>query len=183
MLILGIDPGSRKLGFALIESKGKEKIYLDSGVLNFENSLSFIDKIDLISKSVEELLEKYNPDEIAVESLIYVKNVDSLAKLAQARGAMLSCFVKTHKGKIFEYSPNLIKLAIANHGHASKKDISQILLMIFNGQKEKLNFKTDDESDALAVAVCHSFQKGISTSVQTGSLKSRTISSTLRHLG
>jgi crossover junction endodeoxyribonuclease RuvC len=103
------------------------------------------------------LLKKYQPDEVSIESLIYVKSVDALSKLAQARGAMIAAFSHTHQGKIFEYAPNLVKVSVTGHGHADKVAVDKALSMMFG----KINFKTADESDALAIAVCHALNRNV----------------------
>jgi crossover junction endodeoxyribonuclease RuvC len=158
MIILGIDPGSRKAGFGLIELKGRKINYLESGVMRYDCKSDFINRLGNIHDSCEELVKIFSPDQIAIESLIYVKSVTSLAKLAQARGAMIAAFMKTHKEKVFEYSPNAIKSTVTGHGHADKESISKALKMMF---KKQINteFGTDDESDALAIAVCHAILK------------------------
>lgn len=157
MIILGIDPGSRKAGFALIEINGKKISYITSGALKYDHEDEFIDRLGLIYQSCEDILKKYQPLEISIESLIYVKNVDALSKLAQARGAMIAAFSHTHKGKIFEYAPNLVKASVTGHGHASKEAVDKALGLMF-GKKE---FKTSDESDALAIAVCHALNRSM----------------------
>lgn len=157
MIILGIDPGSRKAGYALIEVQGKKISYLASGVLKYDHVDEFIERLGIIYQSCADIVEKYNPDEISVESLIYVKSVEALSKLAQARGAMIAAFSHSRKGKIFEYAPNLIKVSVTGHGHASKEAVDKALGMMFG----KINFKTADESDALAIAVCHALNRSM----------------------
>lgn len=157
MIILGIDPGSRKAGYALIEVQGKKISYLTSGALKYDHVDEFIDRLGIIYQSCSEILKKYNPDEVSIESLIYVKSVDALSKLAQARGAMIAAFSHTHQGKIFEYAPNLVKVSVTGHGHADKEAIDRAMNMMFG----KINFKTADESDALAIAVCHALNRNV----------------------
>lgn len=157
MIILGIDPGSRKAGYALIEVQGKKISYLTSGALKYDHVDEFIDRLGLIYQSCDEILKKYQPDEVSVEALIYVKSVEALSKLAQARGAMLAAFSSTHRGKVFEYAPNLVKISITGYGHASKEAIDKALGMMFG----KINFKTADQSDALAIAVCHALNRSV----------------------
>src|SRR5690606_28092073 len=94
---------------------------------------------------------------VSIESLIYVKSVDALSKLAQARGAMIAAFSRTHVGKIYEYSPNTIKSSVTGHGHADKDAVDKAMNMMFG----KMSFKTSDESDALAIAVCHAFNRNM----------------------
>lgn len=157
MIILGIDPGSRKAGFALIDVQGKKISYIASGVLKYDHVDEFIDRLGMIYQTCDELIKRYNPDEVSIESLIYVKSVDALSKLAQARGAMIAAFSRTHLGKIYEYAPNAIKSSVAGHGHADKEAIDKAMTMMFG----KLTFKTSDESDALAIAVCHAFNRNM----------------------
>jgi crossover junction endodeoxyribonuclease RuvC len=157
MIILGIDPGSRKAGFALIEVQGKKISYLTSGALKYDETDEFIDRLGLIYQSCEDILKKYQPDEISLEALIYVKSVEALSKLAQARGAMIAAFSHSHKGKIFEYAPNLVKVSVTGHGHAGKEAVDKTLGLMFG----KINFKTSDESDALAIAVCHALNRSM----------------------
>jgi crossover junction endodeoxyribonuclease RuvC len=155
--VLGIDPGSRKAGYALIEIEGKKITYLASGILKYEHVDEFLDRLGMIYESCVMLVEKFQPDEVSIESLIYVKSVDALSKLAQARGAMIAAFSPTHKGKIFEYAPNAIKSSVTGYGHSDKEAIDKAMVMMFG----KLSFKTSDESDALAIAVCHAFNRNM----------------------
>lgn len=154
MKILGIDPGSLKAGYALIEVTGRKFKYLDSGALIYPKEIDFISRLGLILTSIENVIKVHNPDHISIESLVFVKNISSLAKLAQARGAMLAGLNKTHVGKIFEYSPTLVKSCAAGHGHADKKSVEKSLKMIFGN----IEFQSDDESDALAIALTHALE-------------------------
>jgi crossover junction endodeoxyribonuclease RuvC len=153
MIILGIDPGSRVSGYGLIEVNGRKFRYLDSGILKFDHIDSFIDRLRVIYEETEILIDKYQPDEVALESLIYVKSVTALAKLAQARGAMVAALKTT---KSFEYSPNLVKSTVSGHGHASKEAIEKVLKMTLGDIK----IRRHDESDALAIALCHVLLRG-----------------------
>jgi crossover junction endodeoxyribonuclease RuvC len=156
MIILGIDPGSRKTGWAVIETEGRKFKYIASGVLRFDKTEEFLDRLALIAKSTKELVETYKPDEVSLESLIFVQSIPSLAKLAQARGALIAGMSENYQSKIFEYSPNLIKSSVSGHGHATKEGVEKTLKMIFGNIK----FKTNDESDALAIALCHALNRG-----------------------
>ncbi|MCF8057983.1 MAG: crossover junction endodeoxyribonuclease RuvC [Bacteriovoracaceae bacterium] len=158
MLFLGIDPGSRKAGFGLIEQKGRTFKYIDSGSLAYDKVPNFMDRLGLIYESCEALIKSYNPDEVAIESLIYVKSIPSLAKLAQARGAMIAAFMRTHQEKVFEYSPNLVKSTVSGHGHANKESVEKGLKLALG---QSLNFKSHDESDALAIALCHGLMRNV----------------------
>lgn len=156
MIILGIDPGSRYTGYAVVQVSGRAYRYIGSGTIYFGEIKNFIERLGIIYNECLALVSKYNPDEIALESLIYVKSVSALSKLAQARGAMLAAFNQTHTRRVFEYSPNLIKATVTGHGHATKESIQKGLKMILG----PIDFKTSDESDALAISLCHALNRG-----------------------
>jgi crossover junction endodeoxyribonuclease RuvC len=166
MIILGIDPGSRIAGFAVIEVQGKKSTYLASGIMKYDKSEEFLDRLGVIYQTCVDLVEKYHPDEIAIESLIYVKSVDALSKLAQARGAMVAAFMKTHQKKVFEYSPNLVKSSVTGHGHATKEAVEKFLNLMLGPN----TFKTADESDALAIAICHAFNRTMKIKMKEASI-------------
>ena len=113
MNILGIDPGSRKMGYAAIKVVNNKAIYLGSGVVRFKNLDNFLERIGEIYSSVTKIMEELDFSEIALESLINVKNVNSLSKLAQARGAMVAAAMQYGNVKVFEYSPKLIKSSVS----------------------------------------------------------------------
>jgi len=151
LIIIGIDPGSIKCGYALIQVVGNKPIYLESGVIKTPASDSLISRLKTIKTEFSKIFIRTLPSVVAMESLIYVKSPTSLIKLAQARGIILSCFIDQHGDAFYEYAPNVIKSVATGHGHADKESIQKFLKLIFKVDK----FKTDDESDALAVAYCH----------------------------
>lgn len=156
MLVLGIDPGSVKTGWALLKSSGRKIHVIGSGVLEFNSKVEFLERLSEIRVQSKELLDELRPDVVAFESLIYVKSPQALIKLAQTRGMILSACVESHKGRIFEYSPNLVKSASVGHGHADKESIRKFLDMTLG----KRDYKSHDESDAVAVALCHIMNAG-----------------------
>lgn len=152
---MGIDPGSLRAGFGLLEVQGRSIKYLDSGIMRYDHINCFLNRLGEIYQSVSLLFNRYQPDEVAFEGLVMVKGTTSLMKLAQARGAMLAALSGNLPDRIFEYAPNLVKSTLMGHGHASKENIQKGLSMIF----PKHQFATSDESDALAVAVCHALYR------------------------
>jgi crossover junction endodeoxyribonuclease RuvC len=158
MVILGIDPGSLKTGWGLIQIVGKKIEILESGVLIFSNgsqTTPFLERLLIIKNKMDQLMSAHNPDEIALESLIYVKSPTALIKLSQTRGVIISSFIETHHKKIFEYSPNLVKKTVSGYGHSDKEALQKFLSNIF-GIK---SYKSHDESDAIAIALCHYFNR------------------------
>lgn len=156
MIILGIDPGSLTAGWALLEVKGNKTSYLDSGVLQFNSKTPFLERTVEIKTKFKDLLKSIKPDEVALESLIFVKSPTALIKLAQTRGIMLGELAEKYENKIFEYSPNLVKSTAVGHGHADKEGVRKFLDMVLGKQ----DYKTHDESDACAVALCHIINRG-----------------------
>lgn len=179
MLILGIDPGSIRTGWALLKTQSSKIQYIASGVLEFDSKTEFLDRLTEIKEKTQKLIDELEPEEIALESLIYVKSPTALIKLAQTRGMILSTVVEKFEGKIFEYSPNLVKSTAVGHGHADKQSVQKFLDMLI-GKKE---YKTHDESDAVAVAVCHILNRGkiSSNSLTKKSTKGKSLKSSLAH--
>lgn len=177
MLVLGIDPGSVNTGWALLESVGKKVNYVDSGVLSFNASVNFLERLAQIKKLSDNLLERFCPDEVAFESLIFVKNPSSAIKLAQTRGVILSSFVERYQGKIFEYSPTVVKSVASGHGHADKESMKKFMDMVLG----KRDYKTHDESDAAAIALCHILNKDSKVSTIKRTKGSRGLAASLAH--
>lgn len=151
MIVLAIDPGSVTAGYALLQQEGRKINYIASGILKFKSEDVFLHRVKDIYEQTLKLMDEYSPDEVALESLIFVKSPTALIKLAQSRGAMLAALTQRYDQKIYEYSPNLIKSSVSGHGHTDKEGIQKAL-----GQYLGLtNFKTHDESDAVAIALCH----------------------------
>lgn len=156
MLVLGIDPGSVVSGWALLKVEGNKTTYVKSGILKFDKDTLFLDRSKEIKRKFESLINELRPDEVSLESLIFVKSPTALIKLAQTRGIILATITEKYFGKIFEYSPNLVKSTAVGHGHADKESVKKFLDMVLG----KVNYKTHDESDAAAIALCHILNRG-----------------------
>lgn len=162
MIVLAIDPGSVTAGYALLQKEGRKIHYLASGILKFNGKDEFLHRVKDIFDQTQSLIEKYQPDEVALESLIFVKSPTALIKLAQSRGTMLAAISQKYHEKIFEYSPNLVKSTVAGHGHADKEGIQKVLLQYLG----LTNFQTHDESDAVAIALCHLLNRGAAVQIE-----------------
>jgi crossover junction endodeoxyribonuclease RuvC len=173
---MGIDPGSRKIGLALLETEGRKVSYLDSTVVRLEKIKEFNPRLKVLFEQVLLAIKNWQPDVVAIESLIFAKGTTSLMKMAQARGCILTALT-VEQIPIFEYSPNLVKSTVAGHGHAPKESIQKILSSIF----PKATFSTDDESDAVAIALCHVFGAPASQSPWSGKSKNRTLADSVKH--
>jgi len=180
VLILGIDPGSINAGYALIKVSGKSLTIIKSGTCKLGSKDDFFTRIKYLTEYFKELAEGLPPFELSMETLIHVKNVASLAKLAQARGAILASLGKG-ASSVHEYSPNLVKSTVSGYGLSSKQSLEKSLSFMFPNH----TFASHDESDALAIALCHNFKRGL---VQTagsqalGRKKPKTLKESLKHL-
>jgi crossover junction endodeoxyribonuclease RuvC len=168
LIVLAIDPGSVTAGFALVQKEGRKLSCLASGILKFNAKADFLHRVKDIYDQTLQLLEQYAPDEIALESLIFVKSPTALIKLAQSRGTMLAALTQKYHQRIFEYSPNQVKATVSGHGHADKESMQKILQQ-YLGVRE---FQTHDESDALAIALCHLLHRN-SPTLSTAKTKSK----------
>ncbi|MCB9094888.1 MAG: crossover junction endodeoxyribonuclease RuvC [Halobacteriovoraceae bacterium] len=176
MIILGIDPGSRKAGFGLLNVQGRKVSYIHSDTIHFDIKKEFNERVPEFFNSVKEIVSRFHPEHVVLESLIYVKSPTALIKLAQARGAMLAALHQCgYAGKLFEYSPNLIKSQTTGHGHSDKLAGQKFLDTIL-GPRE---YKTDDESDALLIAMCHAFQHN--NPINTRSTRSGSLAQSVAH--
>ena len=147
--ILGIDPGSQRTGYGVIECGGAESKPLVHGCIAVAGSGSLSERLRRIFEGIGELIERYRPDEIAIEKVFVNRNVDSALKLGHARGAAL-CAVPVAM-PVFEYTPRAVKLAVVGFGGAEKTQVAHMIRAMLT-LEGKLSV---DASDALAVAVCH----------------------------
>lgn len=149
--ILGLDPGTATTGWGIIKEVKKEPQMEAFGCIETCKTKCNTDRLVEIATDLERLIDKYQPDEIAVEDLFFFKNLKTAIKVAQARGVLLvTCGKK--KIPVFEYTPLQVKQALTGYGRAEKR---QVQLMVQNVLKLKEVPKPDDAADALAVAICH----------------------------
>jgi len=154
--IIGIDPGTNVLGYALIEVSGQSIKLVNLGVVKMAHLNSQAEKLQRIYERVTKLIEVYSPHSMAVEAPFYGKNVQSMLKLGRAQGVALAAGFQ-HQLSVFEYSPKQIKLSVTGNGNSSKE---QVAGMVAHLSGNKLNEKFLDATDALAVAICHHLRSG-----------------------
>jgi len=147
--ILGIDPGSRKTGFGVIESGRFHPNYVSSGVIRVEK-LTGAQRLKTIFESICQIIDQYEPQVMAIEKVFVYKNPSSAIKLGQARGVIL-CAAAIKEVPIMEYTPTQIKSTIVGQGHATK---DQVQFMVQNLLK-LTESPQEDAADALAGALCH----------------------------
>jgi len=163
-IILGIDPGTTMMGYGIIKSAGKTPLYVDMGVVDLKRAGDHYMKLRTIYTRTVELMEKYLPDEVAIEAPFFGKNVQSMLKLGRAQGVAMAA-VLSRDIPVFEYAPRKIKLSITSAGDASKEQVARMLMRMFDLKDIPKNL---DATDGLAAAVCHFYQNGIDTQKSGG---------------
>ena len=147
--ILGIDPGSVKTGYGIIESNGQQSRYVHSGFLKLPTD-SLASKLGEIFSRLSDVIAEYQPEHMAIEQVFLSKNAASALKLGQARGAAMTAGVHANL-EIYEYSAKAVKQSTVGYGAASKDQIQHMILRLLNIRQEL----QEDEADSLAVALCH----------------------------
>lgn len=147
MIVLGIDPGTTRAGFSLIESQGSSCRLLASGLLSSE-SADRTDRLSYILNSLNALIEKYHPDRAAVEKLFFSKNKTTALEVAEARGVIMAV-LGLNQIPTLELTPNEVKSFLVGHGQASKQEISRVINLILKQEIKAL----DDITDAIGLAL------------------------------
>ncbi|HLU37146.1 MAG TPA: crossover junction endodeoxyribonuclease RuvC, partial [Thermomicrobiales bacterium] len=148
-VILGIDPGTARLGYGVIEG-GIKPALLDAGVVETWPDQDMPGRLVTLYESVQELLEEFRPNRLAVEKLFFARNVTTAIAVGQARGVVLLAAAQANV-PVAEYSPSEIKHAIAGYGKADKPQMQEMVRLILNLRSVP---QPDDAADALAVAIC-----------------------------
>ncbi|MDP6655287.1 MAG: crossover junction endodeoxyribonuclease RuvC [SAR324 cluster bacterium] len=148
--ILGIDPGSRKTGYGLIEHSGNRTRYLASGCIKLNLKESLAERLHQLSTELDKLIEEFQPDCGAVEKIFFAKNAQSALTLGHARGVILLKFSERQL-VVHEYQTLKVKQTVVGVGRADKNQVQHMVKILLNLQ----NKLQEDEADALAVAITH----------------------------
>ena len=150
-IILGIDPGTTVMGFGLIQVTGKKMQLIEIDELLLSKYDSHYLRLRKIFEKTLQLIDSFNPDEIAIEAPFYGKNVQSMLKLGRAQGVAMAAGLYRDI-PIIEYAPKKIKMSITGNGNASKEQVAKMLQSLL---KLKTLPTRLDATDGLAAAVCH----------------------------
>lgn len=169
MRILGIDPGSRRTGYGVLDLVGKQTTLVSHGVIETgtEDSVH-ADRLFVLYTKLREVLLSSKPDVVSVEKIFFAKNAVSALRLGQARGVILLACAQSQL-PIFEYNPTEVKSALVGNGRASKEEVAKMLKIIFGNQ----DFATADASDGIALAYCHTRWAGVAKATVRSSKKMR----------
>lgn len=158
-IILGLDPGTQIMGYAVLQSISSNLEVLQFGVIRLEKYNSHELKLKKIFERVSGLVKEFSPDEIALEAPFYGKNVQSMLKLGRAQGVAMAAGL-SFGIPIAEYAPKKVKQSVTGNGNASKEQVAKMMHTLL---KIKDTPKLFDATDALAVAVTHIWQGGKKT--------------------
>jgi len=151
MIVLGIDPGLATLGWGVIEAQpGRQKL-VDYGCILTTPDQRLPERLKQIGEDMQALLQKYQPDEIAVEELFFAKNVTTAFTVGAARGVSIAACA-AYTDQLYEYTPMQVKQAIVGWGKADKKQMQLMVKMLLHMEEIA---KPDDAADAIAIALTH----------------------------
>lgn len=153
--ILGIDPGTNILGFSVIEIQGKSIKLIEMSVLKLGKIDDISKRMKVLFDTISNVIDKYQPEILSIEAPFFGKNVQSMLKLGRAQGLCIAAALSKDI-PFYEYSPRKIKQSITGNGASSKEQVALMLQRIIEFETMP---KDLDATDALAAAVCHSYQK------------------------
>ncbi len=154
-IILGIDPGSTVMGYGVLRIVGNTPELLTMGVFDFKKVKDHYLTLQQVFRQTLELIDQYNPDEMALEAPFFGKNVQSMLKLGRAQGVAMAAGLYRDI-PITEYAPLKIKMAITGNGQAAKEQVADMLRRFLKIPQDQMP-KHLDATDGLAAALCHFF--------------------------
>ncbi len=152
MIILGIDPGTVRVGYGVIEKNGGKLIHLESGLIKLPDE-NYEVRLVALEKNLKELLRKFRPDRVGLERLFFEKNRKTAIRVAEARGVILKTIVQ-YSIPLKELNPKEVKLAVTGDGNASKNGVEKMVKYFLKLGPLKM---VDDVSDALAIAIAAAY--------------------------
>ena len=162
MRVLGIDPGSQTLGWAVVEGSGLKYRAVDFGTVKSSPRQAFSKRLLKISDGVTSVIEKFQPDALSVEDMFYATNVKVALKLGQVRGVVLQAGEKNGL-EIAEYSPRLVKQTVVGYGNAEKHQVQEMVRILLHLKHKP---EPHDAADALAIAICHFHHAGLQDKIK-----------------
>ena len=151
MKILGIDPGMAIVGYSIVDFDGENVTLLHSGSIQTSKDDRESKRLLEIFNDMSTIVEKYQPDEAAIEKLFYFKNQTTVMPVSHARGVILTVLEK-FEIPIFEYTPMEVKQVLTGYGRADKKEVDHMVKLALNVDTLP---KLDDTVDSIAIAICH----------------------------
>jgi crossover junction endodeoxyribonuclease RuvC len=164
MLVLGIDPGSQRTGWGVVESKGNELLLLDAGVIRAGSGLALEKRLAHLQRELQQILERFAPAMVGMETVFHGPNTRSLVTLGQARGSLMAA-VGACDTMLVELSPGEVKKAVTGRGGATKEQVEHMVgVLLGPALRECLGGRRQlDATDALAVAIATLHREALSS--------------------
>ena len=156
-LTIGIDPGSRITGYGLVERRGRDIVYVGSGIIKAGASGPVEGRLLTIKRELDVVIERFHPAALAVEEVFMAKNWKSSLTLGEVRGVVLLAAAEAGL-PVHEYSPREVKSSVTGSGAAHKSQVAAMVASLMRLDHEP---ETEDETDALAVAFCHTVRASV----------------------
>jgi len=150
MIIIGIDPGTAITGYGIVKKDKNCLKCLEYGCIRTDSILPQGERLKKINSELNKLIKKYRPEVMAVENIYFFKNLKTAMPVSQSKGIILFTAAKK-KIPVYEFTPPQVKMTITGFGRASKKQMQEMIKVIFKLEKIP---KPDDAADALSIAVC-----------------------------
>lgn len=157
LIIMGIDPGTNVLGYGILKITNSKPSIEAMGVIDLRKCKDIYLKLGRIHENIIRLIDTFKPDELAIESPFFGKNIQSAIKLGRAQGVAIAAAIERDL-VVHEYTPTKIKLAITGNGLASKQQVASMLQKLFKINPDNM-LPFMDATDALAIAYCHHTQR------------------------
>ncbi|RFM29803.1 crossover junction endodeoxyribonuclease RuvC [Deminuibacter soli] len=167
-VILGVDPGSLIMGYAVIAVYGNKVELVTMDVVKLSSHKDMYVRLEMIHTRITELIKQYAPDTFAIEAPFFGKNVQSMLKLGRAQGVAIAAAMQ-HTLSVTEYAPKKVKQSVTGNGNADKEQVWKMLQRVLSIEEKPQFF---DATDALAVAMCHHYQTS-SPLFNTGAQKAK----------
>ncbi|MCL4544184.1 MAG: crossover junction endodeoxyribonuclease RuvC [Chloroflexi bacterium] len=152
--ILGIDPGSARMGFGVVECTGTQLRALSYGCVETRPTLTAAERLVELHQELASIIRSAHPTEVAVEELFFAKNARTVISVAEARGVALMTLGEHHL-PVFEYTPLQVKVGVVGYGKAEKRQVQHMVTILLHLAEPP---RPDDAADALAIAICHCHQ-------------------------
>jgi crossover junction endodeoxyribonuclease RuvC len=161
VIVLGVDPGTRRLGWGVIAREGNRLRHLGHGVLALPADRPLAERLTLIEAGLSEVIERFRPEASSVETLFFHKDAQAAAKLGHARGVVLLCCARSGVD-VAEYAPARVKRTVAGHGAADKRQVALLVRAMLSLDAPP----PSDAADALALALTHLRQAPLAAVMQ-----------------
>jgi crossover junction endodeoxyribonuclease RuvC len=150
MIILGIDPGTARLGYGLLRKTGSKLEHLEHGCFETPKGMPQLDRLGSLYDALEALIERLRPEMVGVEKLFFEKNVKTAMTVSEARGVVLLA-IRNRSLKLAEFTPMQVKMAVTGYGAADKRQVQEMIRRLLTLREIP---RPDDAADALAIAYC-----------------------------